>query len=80
MVQAWDDRTVTDRDQFANESWENCDRHGRWRYPQCSSVADHDAADVTAQDRAVTNARFFADGGVADDGRARNDKRGGVNP
>jgi hypothetical protein len=33
-----DDRTVSDRDQIANESWEDCDRHGRRRYPEGSPM------------------------------------------
>ncbi len=70
------DRTVTDRDQFANDRGRIVIDMNDGVILNVRAWADHDAADVAAQNRAVPNTRFFTDG----DGRARNDERGGVNP
>ena len=58
-----DDRSVSDRDQLANESWEDCDRHGRRRYPECSPMTIHRGSDrqshLRLQKKKVVSERAF---------------------
>ena len=72
------DRGVADRDQFAYASWVTGVNVDDSVILNVRARPDDDAVDITAQNRAVPDARFFFKNYVAQDNRARNNPRAGM--
>src|SRR6267154_883775 len=72
------DRGVPDRDQFAYGSWVTGVNVDDSVVLNVRARPDDDAVDITAQDRAVPDARFFFKNYVAEHSRARNNPRAGM--